>query len=265
MLRVIINADDFGKDHFVNIAIAEQLLKGNITSTTIMANADGFDEAIRLAKQYPNISYGVHLSLDEYAPVSTQTVFVDKGIVDADTGLFIKGKIWHVSIDDELKKAVSAEWNAQIRKITDAGIIPSHVDSHHHVHTIPALKEVLLDVLKRNGITKVRGCYYITLSKFFHGWKHFTNSNRVKELAYYLFRYSRFRRNALWMREMRRAFKMNDDFCSVCAFKQNEAYFEKYGDGMCVELECHPGHSNYSTETSLLDTINQYKISYKEL
>ena len=55
MVNVIINADDFGKDHVVNIAIKKQIEAGNITSTTIMANADGFYEAIEIAKNNPQI------------------------------------------------------------------------------------------------------------------------------------------------------------------------------------------------------------------
>lgn len=266
MLRIIINADDFGKNHVVNIAIEEQIKRGYITSTTIMANADGFDEAILIAKQHPNISYGVHLSLDEYAPMTTPKVFVDRGIVDADTGLFVKGRIWNIFIDNELKDAVRAEWNAQIKKIKDAGVTPSHIDSHHHVHTIPALKEVLLEVLKKNSITRVRGCDYVTFSKLLRGWKHFSSSNKVKELAYYLLRFSRSRSNASWMRDVRKSFRTTDDLCSVTSFKENIAYFEKFGMNMSIELECHPGHERYAKETALLEQIkNVYKISYIDL
>lgn len=266
MPRIIINADDFGKCHEVNVAIEEQILKGNITSTTIMANADGFDEAIQIAKQYPSISYGIHLCLDEYAPVTTQKAFIEKGIVDESTGLFVKGRIWNVSFDEVLKNAIRDEWDAQIQIIKNAGIIPSHIDSHHHVHTILALKDVLLDVLNKNEINKVRGCDYVTTAKFFKGWKHFSNSNLLKELAYLLLRCSRFNEKNKWVANMRGSIEMTDDFCSVMAFWRNQFYFEKYCKEKIVELECHPGHDKYNKETGLLQLLSGYdKMTYNDL
>ena len=64
-MRVIINADDFGVNATVNTEIERCIREGLITSTTIMAAGDGFEEAIEISKLYPQISFGVHLTLDE--------------------------------------------------------------------------------------------------------------------------------------------------------------------------------------------------------
>lgn len=266
MLRVIINADDFGKNHEVNVAVEDQIKKGNITSTTIMANADGFEEAVVLSKKYPQISYGVHLVLDEYIPVTLQKAFIEHGIVDVETGEFVKEKIWHVEIDNSLKSAIYKEWNAQIKKIVNQGVVLSHIDSHHHIHTIPALQDVLLETMSNNQLTKVRGCEYVTLFKFVHGWKHFNKSNFFKEGAYLLIRNHRFRERQLWKNNMRNIVTMTDDFSSVSSFIRNHKYYERYCGDMCVELECHPGHKNYDSETNLLGKIPRLKrITYNEL
>ena len=45
-MDLIINADDFGKCHAVNVAIRDAFRQGLISSTTLMANMDGFDEAV---------------------------------------------------------------------------------------------------------------------------------------------------------------------------------------------------------------------------
>ena len=265
MLRLIINADDFGKDHIVNIAIEDQIKKGNITSTTIMANADGFDEAVEIIKKYPHISYGVHLTLDEYSPVLSQSIFERKGIVDKQTGLFVNGKIWNVRIDEELKEAIRAEWDAQISKLIIKGVHLSHIDSHHHVHTIPKLKGVLVDLGQKYGIKIIRGRDYVTFSKFLKGWKHFQGKHRLLEFMYLIGRYPRVIEGTLWERHMSKYYHLTDDFCSVASFVRNAAYFKDYGNDLTVELECHPGHARYINETSLLDRIKDNKISYLEL
>ena len=48
-MDVIVNADDFGMNHNVNLAIDYCFKKNIISSTTIMANMPGFDEAVKLA------------------------------------------------------------------------------------------------------------------------------------------------------------------------------------------------------------------------
>lgn len=51
MEKIIVNADDFGKTHTINLAIAECFNKGLITNTTIMVNMPFADEAVEIAKQ----------------------------------------------------------------------------------------------------------------------------------------------------------------------------------------------------------------------
>ena len=63
MKKVIINADDFGYSSAVNLGIITSHKKGILTSTTLMANMSGCDEAIMLAKENPNLGVGCHLVL----------------------------------------------------------------------------------------------------------------------------------------------------------------------------------------------------------
>jgi len=51
---------------------------------------------------------------------------------------------------------VEREWDAQIRKVRDAGIRPTHVDGHKHVHMLPGLFEIALRLAKRHGIEAIR-------------------------------------------------------------------------------------------------------------
>ena len=63
MKRLIVNADDFGFTRDVNAGIVEAHTKGILTATTLMANGDAFDDAVRLAGEHPTLDIGVHFVL----------------------------------------------------------------------------------------------------------------------------------------------------------------------------------------------------------
>src|SRR5258705_1397190 len=51
---------------------------------------------------------------------------------------------------------VENEWDAQIQKVRDAGISPTHLDGHKHVHMLPGLFEIALKLAKRHDIGAIR-------------------------------------------------------------------------------------------------------------
>lgn len=51
-------------------------------------------------------------------------------------------------------RAIYREWCAQIDNLIQLGVQPSHLDSHHHVHTIPQVLPVLAALLRRYRINK---------------------------------------------------------------------------------------------------------------
>src|SRR5699024_11986375 len=63
MLKLIINADDFGYSRAVNYGIIDAHKKGVLTSTTLMTNMPGAEHAYKLGKEYNHLGIGVHLTL----------------------------------------------------------------------------------------------------------------------------------------------------------------------------------------------------------
>jgi len=51
---------------------------------------------------------------------------------------------------------VEREWHAQIQKVRDAGIAPTHLDGHKHVHMLPGLFEIALRLAKRHDVGAIR-------------------------------------------------------------------------------------------------------------
>src|ERR1035438_9634358 len=61
--RLIVNADDFGLSHSVNAAVIHAHREGILTSASLMVNEAGFEEAVKLAKENPQLGVGLHLTL----------------------------------------------------------------------------------------------------------------------------------------------------------------------------------------------------------
>ncbi len=61
--QLVVNADDFGFTPDVNLGIVEAHRRGILTATTLMANGDAFDDAVRLARETPSLDVGCHLVL----------------------------------------------------------------------------------------------------------------------------------------------------------------------------------------------------------
>jgi len=156
MKRLIVNADDFGFTRGVNEGILRAHRNGIVTSTTIMANGDAFNEAVEAARANPSLGVGCHLSAVGGRPVSKPSeipTLVDRdGLLPPTLGqLLMKFARRSVSTDD-----IAAEFRAQLARITGAGITPTHLDTHKHSHTHPQVMRALAQVAAEFGVVCVR-------------------------------------------------------------------------------------------------------------
>lgn len=133
---LIINADDFGYSRAINQGIIDTYRNGVLRSATIMSNMPGFEDAVRLAKQFPNLGVGVHLTLTCYKPVN-DTV---KTLVKED-GFFHNLNFYEKPFAIDLEE-LYVEWKTQIERVIKSGLKPDHIDSHHHVNGIEPMTQV---------------------------------------------------------------------------------------------------------------------------
>lgn len=122
-MKVIMNADDFGFSKGVNHGILEAFLDGVVSSTSLMVNMPGFEHAIELMKQYPDVlNVGIHL-------VTSVQYSIVKGLktVTDNHGHFYHDhdKIKNCDLE-ELKQ----EYEAQLQKFLATGFTPTHIDFH---------------------------------------------------------------------------------------------------------------------------------------
>ena len=150
---IIVNADDFGYSKVINQAIMTCLDRGLISSTTIMANMPGFDEACELAisGRYAD-RVGIHLNLTEGQPLLSD-LQSNTALCDA-SGQFRRFRPRILSKSD--RRMIAAEVEAQILRCRGAGLRLTHADSHQHVHNEPLVLLAIQPVLSRLGIRNLR-------------------------------------------------------------------------------------------------------------
>lgn len=149
------NADDFGRHELINRAVERAFSSGCLKSATLMAGGAAFDDAVKLAKKISGLGVGIHFTLANGNPVlppnEIPSLVTEEGIFHADYVQFLKrylsGKISLAEVRSELA--------AQLEKISRAGLNPTHVDSHQHLHHVPGIVEIVLELAAGIGAMRV--------------------------------------------------------------------------------------------------------------
>ncbi len=154
---LIINADDFGLHKSINEAVETAHNEGILTSATLAVNGDGFDDAVAVAKRNLRLGVGVHLTLVGEKPVSDPSTI--PSIVDGHGKLFddynsLIGRIISGRAD---MTHIAIECRAQIARFVNSGLVPTHIDSHQHLHLWPSVVQAIKPVLSEYGIERARG------------------------------------------------------------------------------------------------------------
>ena len=156
MKNLIVNADDFGRHELINRAVERAFNDGCLRSATLMAGGIAFDDAVDVAKKLSGLGVGIHFTLANGNPVlppeEIPSLVTSDGTFHADYVAFLKrymsGKI---SLDE-----VRAELSAQLQKILRTGLTLTHVDSHQHLHHVPGIVEIVLDLAASEKIFAMR-------------------------------------------------------------------------------------------------------------
>lgn len=152
---LVCNADDFGLTEAVTDAIVESHLSGIMTSTTIMANMPAVEYAARLAQQHPALGVGIHLNLTHGRPLSHP----DKvRLLLDDDGFFLCNakQRKNLLIGSEKTRQAAIELEAQIERVLDLGITPTHFDSHHHITGVPCAFHASIAAARKKGLHRAR-------------------------------------------------------------------------------------------------------------
>ncbi len=158
-IRLIIRGDDFGYSHASNMAL-EPAFEGVMTSASLLVPGPWFSETVRLVRQHPEWSVGVHLTLTSewntlrWRPVSP--ISAVPSLVAPD------GYLWGFGYDRPLPAdrrpndspwathkpdlgEVEREFRAQIERALAAGLELDYIDCHMGL----ACREEILPITRR--------------------------------------------------------------------------------------------------------------------
>jgi len=154
---LVIVADDLGRSSLVNRAIARAFDRGFLTAASLMAGGDAFEEAVTLARIRPALSVGLHVTLcDGRAVLAPSDV---PGLIDRESWFVrspLRAGLRYWRLRRQLKREIEAEIEAQFDRLQEAGITPTHVDGHHHLHMHPAIFELVCRAAARRRVAWVR-------------------------------------------------------------------------------------------------------------
>ena len=156
MKKLVINADDFGIAVTVNEAVQSAFRTGILTSATIIPCGRSYENAVDIAEQNPALGVGIHLTLVAEQPISDSkkiaSLLSNAGRFPANYIDFLKsfviGKIKLIDIETECR--------AQIEKVLDSNLTPTHLDSHQHLHIFPKIAGLVARLAREYSIDAVR-------------------------------------------------------------------------------------------------------------
>lgn len=156
-LQKIFNADDFGISKGVNAAIVKAHREGILNSASLMINQKYAAEAVKLAKEMPELEMGLHVNLtNEYTAASAQEIPL---LVDGQGKLkngFVNLLLLSFFKPRQLRLQVEIEMRAQIAKYLTTGLPLQHLDSHRHVHMIPQIFKTMRKLQKEFEVPRIR-------------------------------------------------------------------------------------------------------------
>jgi predicted glycoside hydrolase/deacetylase ChbG (UPF0249 family) len=142
---LIINADDLGLSPQVNRGIFTAYEHGVVTDSSLLIKGACSQEAITMLRKNPQFPVGIHIDLDPLL-----------GWESPGKEQFSRQELHQILNESNFVKKIQHEINEQIEAFFDTGLIPSHIDTHHHIHGFPQIFKPLLEAMDRYGIRALR-------------------------------------------------------------------------------------------------------------
>jgi len=150
----IVNGDDFGASHGINRGILEAHLKGILTSTSLMVNMPGAEEAARLSRQVPLMSIGLHATL---------TNEDGNPLIDFDSPEMCRAEL-------------DRQWDRFVELLERP---PTHLDSHHNIHRDERLKRLFMEMSERKNVFLREHSQVRYFSEFYGQWDGETHLEQI--------------------------------------------------------------------------------------
>ncbi len=155
-VRLIVNADDFGRSSSINQAVVRAHRDGILTSASLMVNEPACDEAVGLARENPRLGVGLHLTLlCGHSALKREKIpgLVNEREEFSESPVGVGMKYF---FNRNLREQLRAEIHAQFSRFRATGLLLDHVNGHLHLHLHPTVFRMLMEDADELGIGHLR-------------------------------------------------------------------------------------------------------------
>ncbi len=155
-IRLIVSADDFGKNLSTNAAVLKAHREGVLTTAGLMVNEDGAKEAVKIAQENPKKGIGLHHVLLYDKPALPADAIPDLIGIDGKLKKNAVGSGFNCYFKNQLKSQLEAEIKAQVERFKATGLNLDHINGHLHFHLHPVVFKIILENAQEWGVKAVR-------------------------------------------------------------------------------------------------------------
>jgi len=154
--RLIVTGDDFGASNAVNQAIELAHQKGILNTTSLIVGADEAEDAVRRARNLPELRVGLHvvlvcgrpvLPVDQVPDLVGRNGAFSTRLVRAGMNFFFRPRV---------RRQLAAEIRAQFERFSATGLTLDHANAHNHMHMHPTVLDLILRIGADFGLRAVR-------------------------------------------------------------------------------------------------------------
>ena len=154
--RLIVSADDFGRDEALNEAVEVANRSGILSTASLMVAAPAAPDAVARARRLPGLRVGLHLVLVDGGPILPRAAI--GGLVGAD-GQFDDNQIraaLRYFFAPAARRQLAEEIGAQFAAFRATGLALDHVNAHKHMHLHPTVARLVVEIGRDYGLRAVR-------------------------------------------------------------------------------------------------------------
>ncbi|MDD2660000.1 MAG: ChbG/HpnK family deacetylase [Methylococcales bacterium] len=224
-IHLIINADDYGYFPCISRGILEAANSGALTATGILANSPGLKAQLEWLNSVEGLDLGVHLNLTFRQPLTasmTGKLSHWGGCFPGAYSMSVMIMTGKISLKD-----VRAEWRAQIEACQRQNLL--FLNSHEHIHMLPVLFPLVLELAQEFDIPHVR----LTEAEWLAPFRIQALARNTLMQAMQTLNRSLLKVQAPVFLGLGRSGKLDYDYLATV--------FSKLKPGTSYELMCHPG------------------------
>lgn len=154
--RLIVCADDFGRDEAVNEAVEKAHREGILGSASLMVAGPAAADAVARARRLPGLRVGLHLVLIDGTPLLPPEAL---GRLIGRDGHFDHRQLragLRYFFRPGMRRPLAAEIEAQFAAFRATGLVLDHVNAHKHMHVHPMVARLVVEIGRGYGIRAVR-------------------------------------------------------------------------------------------------------------